>query len=123
MELYTSLADIPQPFNYACVTIGNFDGVHLGHHLLFDEVVRRAHQQGGTSVVVTFDPHPLNILRPGSVRLISTTQQKIELIEKSGIDVLIVIPFDQSFAATTADDFVEDVFYQDHRSQRTCYRV
>jgi len=109
MELYTSLADIPQPFNYACVTIGNFDGVHLGHQLLFSEVVKSAHRQGGTSVVVTFDPHPLKVLRPDSIRLISTTQQKIELIEKAGIDVLLVIPFDRNFAATTAEDFVEDV--------------
>ncbi len=108
MKLYTSLADIPQPFINACVTIGNFDGVHLGHQLLFSEVVSRAHRQNGTSVVVTFDPHPLKVLRPGSIRLISTTQQKIELIEKAGIDVLVVIPFDHIFAATTAEDFVED---------------
>jgi riboflavin kinase/FMN adenylyltransferase len=109
MKLYRNLADIEAPFVNACVTIGNFDGVHLGHQVLFSEVVSRAHRLGGTSVVVTFDPHPLKVLRPESIRLISTTQQKIELIERAGIDVLIIIPFNLEFAAMTADSFVEDI--------------
>ena len=109
MKLYTNLTDIRQPFQNACVTIGNFDGVHLGHQLLFSEVGNLAHLHGGTSVVVTFDPHPLKVLCPGSIRLISTTEQKIELIERAGIDVLVVIPFDRNFAATTAEEFVEDI--------------
>lgn len=109
MKLYTNLADIRVPFPGACVTIGNFDGVHLGHQILFAEVVSRAHDLKGTSVVVTFDPHPLKVLRPDSIRLISTTEQKIELIAKAGIDVLVVIPFDREFAATTAEAFVEEI--------------
>ncbi|VAW35306.1 FMN adenylyltransferase / Riboflavin kinase [hydrothermal vent metagenome] len=109
MELFTRLADIKKPFAHACVTIGNFDGVHLGHQLLFREVVRLAHLHHGTSVAVTFDPHPLKVLRPGGIRLISTTSQKIELIEAAGIDVLVVIPFDLDFAATTAEQFVDDI--------------
>jgi len=109
MKLYSDLADITEPFQHACVTIGNFDGVHLGHQMLFSEVVARAHRVGGTSVVVTFDPHPLKVLCPDSIRLISTTEQKIELIEKAGIDVLVVIPFDRDFAATTADAFVDEI--------------
>lgn len=59
--------------------------------------------------MVTFDPHPLKVLRPGSIRLISTTEQKIELIKQSGIDILVVIPFDRDFAATTADEFVDNI--------------
>ncbi len=109
MELFTRLADIKKPFTHACVTIGNFDGVHLGHQLLFREVVKLAHRHHGTSVAVTFDPHPLKVLRPGGIRLISTTRQKIELIEAAGIDVLVVIPFDLDFAATTAEQFVDDI--------------
>ncbi|MDH3327824.1 MAG: bifunctional riboflavin kinase/FAD synthetase [Desulfobulbaceae bacterium] len=109
MKLFTNLADIKQPFVNACVTIGNFDGVHLGHQMLFREVVSKANKLGGTSVVVTFDPHPLKVLRPDSIRLISTTQQKIELIERAGIDVLVIIPFDLQFAATTADRFVDEI--------------
>ena len=109
MRLYTNLAEIREPFPNACVTIGNFDGVHLGHQILFSEVVSRARDLGGTSIVVTFDPHPLKVLRPESIRLISTTEQKIELIAKAGIDVLVVIPFDREFAATTAESFVEEI--------------
>ena len=109
LKLYTDLSDIKQPFANACVTIGNFDGVHLGHQILFSKVVGKAHEIGGTSVVVTFDPHPLKVLRPESIRLISTTQQKIELIERAGIDALIIIPFNLEFAATTAESFVEDI--------------
>ena len=109
MKLYTDLSDIKEPFADACVTIGNFDGVHLGHQMLFSEVVTRARKRGGTSIVVTFDPHPLKVLRPESIRLISTTEQKIELIDRAGIDVLIIIPFDREFAATTADSFVDDI--------------
>ena len=82
MDLYTDLADIPAPFPGAHVTIGNFDGMHLGHRKLFDQVVARARQHGGTSVAVTFDPHPLKVLSPQGIRLISTTPQKIELIER-----------------------------------------
>ena len=109
MKLYRNLTDIKQPFEKACVTIGNFDGVHLGHQLLFSEVVERANILKGTSIVLTFDPHPLKVLRPESIRLISTTQQKIELIERAGIDVLVIIPFDKKFASTPADRFVDEI--------------
>lgn len=109
MELHRNLESITEPFNRAVVTIGNFDGVHLGHQLLFAEVVDRAHQCDGTSVVVTFDPHPLKVLRPDGIKLISNTTQKIELIRQAGIDVLVIIPFDREFAKTTALDFVDTI--------------
>jgi riboflavin kinase/FMN adenylyltransferase len=107
MEIYTDLAAIQHPFVRAHVTIGNFDGVHLGHQKLFDHVVARARQDQGTSVAVTFDPHPLKVLSPKGIRLISTTAQKIELIERAGIDVLVIIPFNDEVAVTTAEDFVD----------------
>jgi len=109
MEIYTDLQQIRQPFSNAFVTIGNFDGVHLGHQVLFAEVVGKAHKNNGTSVAITFDPHPLKVLRPGGIRLISTTRQKIELIRMAGIDHLVIIPFTRELAATTATDFVETV--------------
>lgn len=109
MKIYTDLQQIQQPFPNAFVTIGNFDGVHLGHQMLFSEVVGKADRQNGTSVAITFDPHPLKVLRPGGIRLISTTKQKIELIRLAGIDVLIIIPFTRKLAATTATDFVDTV--------------
>ncbi len=109
MKLYTDLHQIEKPFTRAVVTVGNFDGVHLGHQMLFSEVVSRAVRQDGTSVVVTFDPHPLKILRPEGIKLISTTEQKIELIGQAGIDVLVIIPFSREFAATTAQEFVDRI--------------
>ena len=112
MHLYTDLKDIKAPFDRAVVTIGNFDGVHLGHQLLFSEVVGRAYRNNGTSVVVTFDPHPLEVLRPNGIKLISSTEQKIELMRLAGIDALVVIPFDREFARTPALDFVNNILIE-----------
>jgi len=109
MKIYRDLTEITETFTNACVTIGNFDGAHLGHQLLFAEVVQRAYRCNGTSVAVTFDPHPLQVLRPQGIKLISTCDQKIELIEHAGIDVLIVIPFSMEFAGITADYFINDI--------------
>jgi riboflavin kinase/FMN adenylyltransferase len=112
MKIYRSLEEIERPFEKPCVTIGNFDGVHLGHQELFAEVVRRSNEKGGCSVVVTFDPHPLRVLRPDGIKLISTVEQKIEQIHKAGIDHLLIIPFNREFAATTAEQFVSLVLLQ-----------
>ncbi len=110
MKIYNNLADITEPFGDSFVTIGNFDGVHLGHHMLFAEVVSRAYQKHGTSVVVTFEPHPLQVIRPEiGIKLISTYEQKLEMIALAGIDVLVVLPFTRDFAATSAESFVDDV--------------
>ena len=110
MDIYNNLADIKAPFAESFITIGNFDGVHLGHHMLFSEVVSRAYQKKGTSVVVTFDPHPLQVVRPEiGIKLISTYEQKVEMISLAGIDVLVVIPFTRDFASTRAEDFVNKV--------------
>jgi len=109
MKIYNNLADITEPFDDSFVTIGNFDGVHLGHHMLFAEVVSRAYQMKGTSVVVTFEPHPLQVVHPEiGIKLISTYEQKVELISLAGIDVLVVIPFTRDFAATSAETFVDE---------------
>jgi riboflavin kinase/FMN adenylyltransferase len=109
MKIYRDLDQITEPFPNACVTIGNFDGVHLGHQLLFAEIVGRASRSNGTSVAVTFDPHPLQVLRPHGIKLISTCDQKTELIEHAGIDILVIIPFSMKFAEITAEAFVDDI--------------
>ncbi len=112
MKIYRKIEDITKPFTNACVTIGNFDGVHYGHQQLFATVVEKARVLSGTSVVITFDPHPLQVLLPGGIKLISTYRQKEELIELSGIDILLVIPFTREFATTTADAFVAELLVQ-----------
>ncbi|MCF6290878.1 MAG: bifunctional riboflavin kinase/FAD synthetase [Desulfobacterales bacterium] len=110
MKIYTSLAQIEPPLANTCVTIGNFDGVHLGHQMLFSEVVGRAYHDKRVSVAITFDPHPLQVLRPDiGIKMICTFEQKRELIEMAGIDVLVVLPFSREFAATTAEDFVDRI--------------
>jgi len=109
MKIFRSIDEISQPIVNACVTIGNFDGVHYGHKQLFQRVVEKSRAIKGTSVAITFDPHPLQVLLPGGIKLISTTEQKIELIELAGIDVLIVVPFTKEFAKTTAESFVAEV--------------
>jgi riboflavin kinase/FMN adenylyltransferase len=109
MKIFRDLNHIAIPFDRPCVTIGNFDGVHLGHQKIFSEVVLRAAGNHGTSTVVTFDPHPLRVLRPGGIKLISTIDQKIEQIEKAGIDNLVIIPFHREFAATSAERFVQEI--------------
>jgi riboflavin kinase / FMN adenylyltransferase len=93
------------------VTIGNFDGVHRGHREIFRQVVALSVSTSTTSVAVTFDPHPLRVLRPDDRRfsLITTNEQKRELIAESDIDLLLVIPFTPAFAAVSADQFVRRV--------------
>lgn len=108
MKLYHSLEEIPAKPVRPFVTIGNFDGVHLGHQILFSEVVGKAYRQRGTSVAITFDPHPLQVVRPEiGIKLISTATQKAELIQLADIDILIVLPFTQELAATSADTFID----------------
>lgn len=112
MKIFKSIDKIVEKLPGACVTIGNFDGVHLGHQQLFQVVAEKARLMGGTSVAITFDPHPLQIIRPGGIKLISTLEHKIELIEMAGIDVILVIPFTKTFAKTSADVFVKDLLVE-----------
>jgi riboflavin kinase/FMN adenylyltransferase len=105
-----SLNDISRPFTRAVITIGNFDGVHIGHQALFYEVIERSHAMDGTSIAITFEPHPLRVLKKdNSPPLITMFEQKVELIERSGIDVLISIPFTLEFASISAHSFVADL--------------
>ncbi len=110
MKVITDLNAIQQPFIRPVVTIGNFDGVHKGHQALFHQVIEKAESIQGTSVAISFDPHPMRVLKKKKTPpLITLYEQKMELIEKTGIDVLICIPFDKTFAAITARQFVEDI--------------
>lgn len=110
MELVENIDKIEKPYKNAVITIGNFDGVHIGHQALFHEVIEKAETIGGTSIVMTFDPHPVRVLKQnGHLPLITLNEQKIELIENSGIDVLICIQFNKAFAAISAKEFVEDL--------------
>lgn len=98
-------------FSRTVVTIGNFDGVHLGHRAILARVCRRARELGGQAVAVTFDPHPLKVLRPDTeVPMLTTSAQKVQLLADSGIEAVVVLPFTQEFAALPARDFVTRYF-------------
>ncbi len=113
MKIYNDLSQIAKPFTRAAGTIGNFDGVHLGHQALFCKVVELAEKSGGDSVAITFEPHPLKILRPDTPpKLISTLDHKAELIARSGIQNLICIPFTRDLARTPAREFVTKVIHE-----------
>lgn len=91
----------------AHLAIGVFDGIHLGHQAVIGRAVQAAKASGGASVVVTFHPHPEKVLRPESApRLLTSAEHKLRLIRSLGVDWLLVVPFDEAFAATEAEDFV-----------------
>jgi riboflavin kinase/FMN adenylyltransferase len=110
MNVFKDINEIKQPFTNPVVTIGNFDGVHKGHQAIFHQVIEKAESINGTSVAITFEPHPIKVLKKNDPPpLITLYEQKIELIAKTGLDVLICIPFNKEFAAITADRFLEEI--------------
>ena len=102
--------DLSSPTERAVVTIGAYDGVHLGHQAVIAQVRRLAAEQGCHSVVVTFDRHPATVVRPESApRLITDLEQKLELLAATGVDATVLITFDQRRSQEPADQFVQDV--------------
>ncbi|MCX6227652.1 MAG: bifunctional riboflavin kinase/FAD synthetase [Bacteroidia bacterium] len=97
--------------NKAVVTIGTFDGVHLGHREVITELKRLSALSNGESVIFTFDPHPRKVLAPdeSSLRLLSTTQEKIRLMDSLGIDHLVIYPFTTEFSRLSYDEFVTQI--------------
>lgn len=102
--------ECPAPVEGSVVTIGAFDGVHLGHRRLIERVRRTADEIGASSVVVTFDRHPASVVRPGSAPLLLTDLgQKLSLLGSSGVDMVLVVHFDAERAAEAAEAFVDEV--------------
>ena len=112
MQLIENLNQIDRPFKNAVITIGNFDGVHKGHQSLFRQVIETAAQIDGTSIAMTFDPHPLKALGISAPPLITRRDQKIELIEACGLDVVLCIPFNKEFSQISAHDFIEKLLVE-----------
>jgi len=110
MVIIKGLDNLKEKYRHVVLTIGNFDGVHIGHLKIFRNVVERARAVRGTAMAVTFDPHPLKVIAPErGVRILTPFREKARLIESSGIDVLVCIHFDREFAHTKPDDFIRDV--------------
>lgn len=96
------------------LTVGTFDGVHAGHRVLIKTVVDQAIKTGGRSVIVTFDPHPREIINPGEagIKLLSTLKERCELLADLGIDEMVVIPFDRDFSLLTSEEFVKTIIWK-----------
>jgi riboflavin kinase/FMN adenylyltransferase len=110
MRIFRALEEIPGDLGPTVVSVGNFDGVHCGHQQVLQEVVTRARDTGSRAVAVTFDPHPLRILRPDiAPRLITPQPSKERLLARTGLDALLVIPFTRDFSMTTPAEFARDI--------------
>jgi riboflavin kinase/FMN adenylyltransferase len=114
VQRWRGVDDTPGGWGRSVVTIGVFDGVHRGHQTIIGQAVRRAAELGVQSVVVTFDPHPMEVIRPGShPPVLTSSRRKAELVERLGVDGLCVIPFTKDFSKLTAAQFVHDVLVED----------
>jgi riboflavin kinase / FMN adenylyltransferase len=110
MHVHRSLSDVPPAPAGRALALGTFDGVHLGHRRVIASAVERAREGGLVSTVVTFDPHPLCVLRPDEPpRLLTTTAQRIDLISELGVDELVTIPFTPELSRQSAEDFCDQV--------------
>lgn len=96
------------------VTVGTFDGVHAGHRAIMDTVIRKADKREARSVIVTFDPHPREIISPGDagIKLLTTLPERREILEELGIDTMVVIPFDRDFSLLSSEEFIRDIIYK-----------
>ncbi|GGM29865.1 MULTISPECIES: bifunctional riboflavin kinase/FAD synthetase [Micromonospora] len=113
MQRWRGYDATPGGWGRSVVTIGVFDGVHRGHQATIGHAVRRARELGVTSVVVTFDPHPAEVVRPGSHPAVLTEPaRKAELIESLGVDALCVVPFTPEFSRLSAEAFVHDILVE-----------
>jgi len=113
MRLYRDLTSLPK-FKKAVITIGTFDGVHLGHRQIISQLKEEAATIGGESVIITFHPHPRKIISsiPGDIKLLNTLDERIELLAKTGIDHLVIVPFNHFFANQTAEQYIKDFLYK-----------
>ncbi|MFF7459172.1 bifunctional riboflavin kinase/FAD synthetase [Kitasatospora sp. NPDC008115] len=110
MQRWRGLEEIPDDWGRSVVTIGSFDGVHRGHQLIINRVVERARERGVRSVVVTFDPHPSEVVRPGShPPLLAPQPRRAELIEELGVDAVLVLPFTTEFSKESPEEFFRQV--------------
>ena len=112
-QIFYSLAEIPAGFGPSVAVIGNFDGVHRGHAQVLDAVATEARGKGWRSIAITFDPHPEQFLRPANCpQLLTPMPERLRLIAATGIDVVLVLPFDDSLACLTPREFVERILVE-----------
>src|ERR1035437_1233960 len=110
MLTFHKLDDVPRDFGPALLSVGNFDGVHRAHRHVLDEIVRRAKASNGQSVAVTFEPHPARILRPDhNLKLLTPAPEKLRLLEATGIDAVLLLPFSRDLSLMTPHQFAHEI--------------
>ena len=109
MKIHRDIEHLPA-FKNAVITIGTFDGVHMGHRQIIDKLKSEAKANNGETVIITFHPHPRKVVSSAilGIRLINTLEERIELLEGLGIDHLVIVPFTDAFANQPAEDYVKD---------------
>jgi riboflavin kinase/FMN adenylyltransferase len=106
VRIYNNISEIGQIKN-PVVTVGTFDGVHIGHQKVINQLVSTAKAMDGESVIITFEPHPRQVLQPGfDLRIIITREEKIRILEKCGVDHFIIIEFTREFAQNSSEEFL-----------------
>ena len=107
MQVHRSIENLPV-FSSSVITIGTFDGVHEGHKKIIGALISEARAVNGESIIITFHPHPRKIVNPNEhLQLINTLPEKIELLKKTGIDHLVIVPFNEQFASQTAQEYID----------------
>ena len=110
MLIFHKLEEVPQNFGPTLVSVGNFDGMHRAHARVLCELVKRSSARNAKSVAVTFEPHPVRILRPDSgLKLLTPTAQKLQLLAQSGIDAVLLLPFTRDMSLMSAHDFAGQI--------------
>jgi riboflavin kinase / FMN adenylyltransferase len=110
MQVFHKLDEVPGGFGPALLSVGNFDGVHRAHTRVLSNIVPRAREQGCKAVAVTFEPHPMRILRPDAgLKLLTPIPEKLSLLEATGLDAVLLLPFTRDLSLMTPHDFAHDV--------------
>jgi riboflavin kinase/FMN adenylyltransferase len=110
MQIFRQLDEIPEGFRPSVVSVGNFDGVHLAHLRVLEEIVVRARSRNSKSVVVTFEPHPMRILRPNSgLKLLTPTAERLRLLERTEIDAVLLLPFTRDVSLMSPQEFAREI--------------
>lgn len=108
MRIIYGFDNIPH-IEHPVITVGSYDGVHTGHHVLISQTISRAKKRGGQSVVLTFEPHPrITLGKDDGLKLLTTLEEKALLLERCGVDFLLVIPFDITFSRLTNEQFLNN---------------
>jgi riboflavin kinase / FMN adenylyltransferase len=110
MQIFHKLDDVPAAFGPSLVSVGNFDGVHWAHAHVLGEIVRSAREGAAQAVAVTFEPHPARILRPdAALKLLTPLPEKLHLLEATGIDAVVILPFGRDLSLMTPRQFAERI--------------